>query len=62
MEQKAVSEVGSICFSKVLPGKKWNVKLELNWQLSKKNILFLKKGGFQSMLKSDMKTGLLFEI
>lgn len=43
MEQKAVAEVGSICFSKVLPGKKWNVKLELNWQLSKK-IYTLKKG------------------
>lgn len=43
MEQKAVSEVGSICFSKVLPGKKWNVKLELNWQLSKKIYTFFKK-------------------
>lgn len=43
MEQKAVAEVGSICFSKVLPEKKknWNMKWALNWQLSKKNV-FLK--------------------
>ena len=41
MEQKAVAEVGSICFSKVLPGKKWNVKLELNWQLKSPKLLHM---------------------
>ena len=60
MEQKAVAEVGSICFSKVLPEKNWNVKLELNWQLSK--IYFLKKGGFQNVLKRDTQADILFEI
>lgn len=52
MEQKAVSEVGSICFSKVLPGKRWNVKLELNWQLSKKIYTFLKKVDFRVCWKA----------
>lgn len=46
MEQKAVAEVESICFSMALPGKKktknWNMKLALNWQLSEIYIYFFK--------------------